>query len=176
MTGYIRSSSPSLDSTSASATHFEVQRNNFYKPESPYYFKTQIFTDNNQTITGVVFGVTDESVPSKKLLGITKEENQRLLTLIEDNELVNSKIYFKEVLEENDNPFLSIEGVPYRTYILNIVAENMSGELKLYNPLENIIVYSLDGFIYASNEYSNYIPFMVFLDRIILDITPYKNV
>lgn len=152
---YLKPSSTLQGGKGAGSTHYKVERNNFYQPEIPYYLKTQIFTDNVETITGLTLNTTDGSIPTKKLLGITKEENQRLLDLIEDNEMANAKVYFYNLLGE-DSVIISNEENPYKIYTLNIVAENSLGEMKRYVPSEDITVYTLDGLLFFSELYTKY--------------------
>lgn len=152
---YLKPSSTLQGGKGAGSVHYEVERNNFYRPEMPYYFKTQIFTDSGETITGLTLQTTDRSLPTKKLLGITKDENQRLLNLVADNLLVNPKVYFYNVLGE-DSAVISSEENPYKIYTLNIVAENSLGEMKRYVPSEDITVYTLDGFMYFTELYTKY--------------------
>lgn len=155
---YLKPSSTLQGGKGAGSVHYEVERNNFYRLEMPYYLKTQIFTDSAETITGLTLQTNDGSIPTKKLLGITKDENQRLLDLIDDNLLVNPKIYLRPIYDEYETAPVSPEGFSFRAYILNVVAENQDGVNKIYVPMEDIYVYVLDGYAYVSNDYAHYLP------------------
>ena len=171
---YLKPSSTLQGGKGAGSTHYKVERNNFYQPEIPYYLKTQIFTDSAETITGLILNTTDGSIPTKKLLGITKEENQRLLDLIEDNELANAKVYLRSIYDEYETAPVSPEGFSFRAYSLNVVAENQDGVNKIYVPMEDIYVYVLDGYAYVSNDYARYLPELN-LDKLVIISEIVKN-
>lgn len=100
---YSQGNSSSIDKSTAGTHSFSAQQNNFYQPTLPYYFKTQLLTDSNQTITGLLLETLDGSTPTKKILGITNDENQILKDLITQNGLNNCKVFFKELENFNKN-------------------------------------------------------------------------
>ena len=156
--------------TSGSTT-YSAQLNNFYQPDSPYYLKTQVFTAGSQTITGLILQTTNGSLPTKKILGLTKDENDRIKT--KAITLNNPKIYLKNTLyNENDN-YISPENISYKTYEVLIIAENDQGEPQLYLPelavdeteYTPIVVYCVDGCVFVSQVYGKYTPNLNFLSN-----------
>jgi hypothetical protein len=172
---FLKSSNTTKDVSSSSIKEFDPKTNNFYQPEEPYYFKTTLFTDNGQTITGLTLETIDGTIPTKKILGITKEENQQLVDLIANEGLNNVRVYFKEIFKDDLKLNISNEGIGYKVYVLNVVGENLDGKLKLFDTTESIIIYCLDEYAFFSAKYSKNIPFLVNANKLILDVTPYKN-
>lgn len=149
------------DNSNSGTISYNDKRNNFYRPEAPYYFQTEVYNDSNGTsITGLSLHVADGTLPSKKVLGITEDENNVFINLI-GNQINNAKFYFKnELLNENDT-YTSIDGVKYKKYSLAIVGENQSGGLVLITPTNKVYVTTTDDMVFASEEYSKWIPLFV---------------
>ncbi|AZB10494.1 hypothetical protein EG344_17485 [Chryseobacterium sp. G0162] len=149
------------DNSNSGTVSYSDKRNNFYQPETPYYFQTEVYNDSNGTsITGLSLHVADGTLPSKKVLGITEDENNVFINLI-GNQINNAKFYFKnELLNEND-AYTSIDGVKYKKYSLAIVGENQSGGLVLITPTNKVYVTTTDDMVFASEEYSKWIPLFV---------------
>ena len=148
---YLTSNSSSLDKSTTNTLSFSSSQNNFYQPLSPYYFSKEIFTDGSDTVTGLLLKVDSRHLPTKKILGITQKELDRLKALIPEDNFRNSKIYFNE-LDELD----SINEVFFRTYELEVLGEDGLSKLLLVKPELKIKVYSIDGFMFFSKEYSDY--------------------
>lgn len=125
------------------------------------YIEVKPFTDAGETVNGIVLNTIDGSMPTSMVLGITEEEQQKVLDLISTNNLINPKIYFRNLLESEDEKFVSVEDEKYKAYVLEIIAENSLGELSNYYPNEDIKVYSIDGLVYVSIVYSKNILFKV---------------
>lgn len=160
-TGFYESRSAYLDNSNSGTVSYNDKRNNFYRPEAPYYFQTEVYNDSNGTsITGLSLHVSDGTLPSKKVLGITENENNVIINLI-GNQINNAKFYFKnELLNEND-VYTSIDGVKYKKYSLSIVGENQTGGLVLITPTNKVYVTTTDDMVFASEEYSKWIPLFV---------------
>lgn len=125
------------------------------------YVEVKPFTDTGETVNGIVLKTVDGSLSTSLVLGITENEQQKLLDLISANSLKNPKIYFRNLLESEDESFVSVEDEKYKVYLLEIIAENNLGELLNYYLNEDIKVYSIDGLVYVSMVYSKNILFKV---------------
>ena len=66
-----------------------------------------------------------------------------------------SKLFFNSVSIDSEN--LLNEKIPYKKYELGVVGEAQNNQLKFYRPNDSIIIYTLDDFVYASNEYAKYV-------------------
>lgn len=168
---YLRNNSSVIDKASAGTQSFSNQQNNFYQPSSPYYLKTQLFTDGNETITGLLLETFDSSIPTKKILGITKDENFVLKSLIADYELFNCKIFFDDKLSRGDY-YVSLESKNYKFYNLGILGETSEGKLNVYYPDVIINVYEALGYVYASKAYAEAIPNLNSVEIVSHDLKP----
>ena len=149
---YFKTTSSAIDNTTSNNQQIIL-----YQPKTPYHFKTKLFTDKNNIVTGLVLQIREDNLPSKKILGITKGEFTQLKTAITDHQIQNPKIFFKTQLYNNSDFFISPESIRYQLYTLHIVGENNLGELKLYN-IDTIQVYTLDQYIFFSEAYTEFIP------------------
>ncbi len=155
---FFESRSAYLDNSNGGTIAYSDKRNNFYQPESPYYLKTEVFTGINAvTITGLSLHVLDGSLPSKKVLGITKTENDAFVTLI-GSTLNNPKFFLNNELKDNDAYYTSLENVSYRRYSLAIIGEDQTGKLQILEPANKILVSTVDNMVFASEEYSKWVP------------------
>jgi len=153
-----KSSSSLIDSTKSSGkTSFENQ-SSFYFPQQPYQLRRKVFTENNETITGLKLTLLQNYYPTKKVLGITRGEFEELKSIIDTHNLRKSKVFFTNFLDKETNSFTSLEEVNYNKYSISISGESSSGEVQIYNPDNEILVYSLDKLVFASNNYSKYLP------------------
>ncbi|MCC2590401.1 hypothetical protein [Chryseobacterium sp. MFBS3-17] len=156
---FFQSLSAYKDNSNSGVMAFSKQLNNFYQPESPYYLQTEVFTGaDGITITGLSLHSSDGAIPSKKLLGITKEENDQLKGLITQHNLNNPKVYFKNDLEDEESYYTSSEGTEYRKYSICILGENQNGALEFYEPATKIYVTTIDNRTYATETYSKWVP------------------
>jgi len=154
---FFESRSAYNDNSNSGTLSFSKGQNNFYKPEKPYYLQTEIFTGfDGNTITGLSLQVSDGTLPSKKFLGITKDENDKITTLISDHLLNNPKFFFKNELDDEQSYYTSSEGVEYWRYSLCVIGENQNEELKFYEPADKVYVTTIDQMIFASDEYSKW--------------------
>lgn len=144
--------------TSASAGG-TVSKSKTYELPDPYYYNRILFTDSTQTITGLELKTLDGSTPGKIILGITKDENDRLKTLIADG-FKNPRLFLIDLFEDG-NELVSPENVKYQKYRVGIVVENAEGKNKLFEPIDSVFVYSLDRSYHFSREYSEYMPIIL---------------
>lgn len=153
----LETTSATIDSSTTGTVNYEPDvNNNFYQPEIPYYLQTETFTDSSASIKGIKINTTDLTKPSKKMLGITNAEYQHLLDLIIQENLTNSRIFFKNLLPLEDDSYLAPENINYKKYLLVLTGEGVNGELNIYNPIQKILVYTIDGFVFFSQEYSEH--------------------
>jgi len=82
-----------------------------------------------------------------------------LVDLANENNLLNAKLFFRNLLENQEDYFLSAENVKYKSYTLDIIAENELGEYLLFCLNEDVRIYSVDDRGYYSTKYSESIPF-----------------
>lgn len=155
---YAKSGASQIDSAKTSMQTYPDDQNRFYQSKQPYRLEKKVFTDGSNTITGLLLNVTSGDVPVKKILGITQNEIQTLKSLVTDDSLINTKIYFKNLLENEEDTFISIENTNYKRYVLALIGESQTGQLHLYEPSNSIYVYTLDEFVFTSDEYARHIP------------------
>lgn len=160
---HLKRTSNEFESNKSEMKVYGVEQNNFYKPKPPYLLRAEVFTDNQESINGLTIEVTDSSISAKRILGISSQENDRLKELIEANGLINSKIFFRkeDYLDKEDSQYIiSPELIKFNKYIIGVVGEQSlnNGDLKLYFPLDRIIIYSIDDAVFFSKAYSEYIP------------------
>lgn len=154
----LETTSANIDSVSSGTVNYQPElTNNFYQPESPYYLQSQTFTDENLSVEGLSLNTNDSTKSSKKILGISKTEYQYLLDLVTQENLTNSRIFFKNILDSEDDKYLSPENISFKKYLLLLTAENSAGELKIFSPTQNVLVYTVDEFIYFSASYSQFV-------------------
>ncbi|PPZ90474.1 hypothetical protein C3729_13050, partial [Cloacibacterium normanense] len=157
------------DNTNSGTIHYDKNKNNFYQPEKPYYLKTQVFTDSQSgnTVTGLTLEVETGGLPSKKLLGLTKDENQLYLNILSEIDTTgvkkynNAKFYLKNLLGNEEDYYTTTEGVKYRLYELYLIAEDREGKIVLLKPSEPtkpVQVSTIDQCVFATQEYSKYVP------------------
>lgn len=132
-----------------------VSGNNTYQLPPPYYYSLQAFTDSTDLINGLLLKTTDNSVPGKILLGITKTENDILKELADVNSLKNIRLFMVDLFEDA-NQLISTENILYQKYKVGIVGEQADRTLKLFLPDEDIMAYSLDRNYHFSKSYSEY--------------------
>jgi len=121
-----------------------------YSLPVPFKYERKLFKDSF-TITGLYLTTTDNSYPSKLLLGLTADENQLLCDLIDDG-TKNPRIFLV-----NGGEYRSLEGVTYFKFKVGIVAE-IDGLLRLLMPETpgGIPIYSLDRRYHFTKKYSDY--------------------
>jgi len=158
---YAKANSSSIDKSAAGTHSFSQNRNNFYQPAEPYYFKTKLFTDNGKTITGLQLLTVDNSLATKKVIGLDSDENQQLINLIITYNLCNCKIFFRNTI--NDESYVSSENINYKKYLLSLVGEDDEGNLKIFSFIDSvsnqsIIVYTIDGYVFSTDNYGKHIP------------------
>ncbi|MDN3548775.1 hypothetical protein [Mucilaginibacter aquaedulcis] len=149
--GRITADTKSSPSVSASITGSKT-----YQLPNPFYFDIKTFTESSQNIVGIKLLSTERVVPSKVLLGITKNENDQLKNLIITAGLINSSLFLINLYEDG-SALVSTENILYQKYYAGVVGETLAGELKLAITDNSIIIYSLDKTCYFSKGYSDFI-------------------
>jgi len=138
-----------------------------YQLPDAFYHSLQVFTDGTQTITGLQLLAKDGSTPNKIILGLTQSENDLLKALITTNNLINSRLFLIDLFEDS-NELMAPENISYQKYKAGIVGETPTGELKLYLPATDVMVYSIDSKYHFTSSYSKYLKMkdlsVVFLD------------
>lgn len=163
--GYFESRTAYLDNSNSGTISYNDKRNNFYQSEKPYYLKTEIFTDTEgNTITGLSLQVSGGGLPSKKILGITNDENLKLIAEIEGNHINNPKFYLKNDLSDGGKFITSSEGTAYKRYSLSVLGENQEGKLTIVIPDQEIFVTTTDNLVFTSNDYAKWMPALNFND------------
>lgn len=170
--GIFLRSNPNSSGVSASGVPFLKEQNNTYELTSPFYFDTNILTDFDRTINGLTIKSTEKEYPNKFLLGLSKQENDILKTLVGTENLINTSLFLAPILIE-ESPFLSIENVQYYKFHLNILGEDATGNAKILSPDSPVVIYSMDQNIYFSSDYSQYIESRLdtTIDNVTLDKT-----
>ena len=157
--GFYESRSAYLDNSNSGTVSYTDKRNNFYQPEKPYYFKTEQYTTpDGISIMALSLGLKQGELSSKKVLGITDDENKELIKIIKDNQLNNPKFYFKNELGDEANYFVSTENIEYKKYNLCVIGEDQEGKLAIKFPLINVNVTSVDNMVYVSDSYARWLP------------------
>ncbi|WP_294226878.1 hypothetical protein [uncultured Chryseobacterium sp.] len=156
---FFQSRTAYLDNTNSGTLSFDKKRNNFYQPELPYYLQKEIFTDTDGvTIIGLSLRSKDGSMASKKILGITEEQNNIFSALINSYHLNNPKFFFKNELKDEDAYYTSAENILYKRYSLGVIGENQNGKLSLVEPAAKIYISTIDNIMYTTEEYAKWIP------------------
>lgn len=162
ISGFSKSRTAYQDNSNSGTITYSNKMNNFYRPESPYYLKKVVLTDTEgNIITGLSLQLEEEAIPSKKLLGITDDENEVFVAIIEDNALNNPKFYFKNELNEQSDTYTSSEGIEYKKYKLSVIGETQQGNLILVDPIQKITVITIDDMVFASEEYAKWMPLVL---------------
>ena len=144
-----------------------VGSNKTYQLPDAFYYSLQLFTDSTETITGLQLLAKDGSTPNKIILGLTQAENDLLKALITTNSLINARLFLIDLFEDA-NELMAPENISYQKNKAGIVGETATGELKLYLPETDIMVYSIDRKYHFTGGYSKYVKVkdlsVVFLD------------
>ncbi|GEN75987.1 hypothetical protein [Chryseobacterium hagamense] len=157
--GFYQSRSAYQDNSNGGTITYSDTINNFYSPEKPYYLHTEIFNDlEGNTITGLSIRTEEKTLPSKKLLGISKIENDKFILLINQYSLNNPKFYLKNELSDETIAYTSLEGIEYKKYSLCIIGENQTGGLEIIFPINSVYVTTIDNLVFTSNDYAKFYP------------------
>jgi hypothetical protein len=125
-----------------------------YLPSNEYA-ELLTFSDSVTLINGLKLKTKDRSLPTTIILGISETENTRIKNLLANK--LNSKIYFRDLLETPEDTFISVEKTKYKAYSLEVVLESSQGAIEIVSPAEEIRVYSIDGLVFFSQVYSKFI-------------------
>lgn len=157
--GFIQSNSAYMDNSNSGTIAYDDNAIHFYTPERPYYLQSETFTESGgEIITGLSLNLEHGTSPSKKILGITEEENDKFKQIINSQTLNNPKFYFGNNLSHENNVYISLEGKRYKKYVLNVIGENQEGKLLIASPADKIYVVTTDELSYASDGYSKWLP------------------
>ncbi|MDP5201113.1 hypothetical protein [Flavobacterium sp. DG2-3] len=140
-----------------------------YQLPDPYYYSLKLFTDSTETITGLELKTLDGSTPNKIILGLTKEENDSIKTLITEDKK-NPRLFLMDLFKDVTN-LISPENITYQKYKVAIVVEDAEGNNKLEEPSNPVFVYSLDRKHHFSQGYSEYVTTPDKLFKQIIDLT-----
>ncbi|MGY0041036.1 hypothetical protein [Pedobacter sp. NJ-S-72] len=146
--------SVTADTRSYPSVSGAVSSTKTYQLPDAYYYSLQLFRDDTQSINGLLLKAKDGSTPNKIILGLTQTENDLLKALVDTNSLINARLFLVDLFGD-DNELISPEKITYQKYKLGLVAENGTGELKLYIPATDVIVYSLDRKCHFTSGYSS---------------------
>ncbi len=159
VSGYYQSRTAYQDNSNSGTITYSEKINNFYRPESPYYLEKVIYTDSESNImTGLSLKLEDGTLASKKLLGITDIENEKLIEIIATHQLNNPKFYFKNELSDETIFYTSVEKIQYKKYDLSVIGETQEGKLTIISPTEKIYVTTTDNMVFSSDEYAKWMP------------------
>ncbi|MBL3547553.1 hypothetical protein [Chryseobacterium sp. KMC2] len=157
--GFFESRAAYQDNSNSGTISYSDKRNNFYQLAFPYYLQTEKYLGaNGVQFTGVSLYMDNGTLPSKKVLGITEDENNKIKTLISDKLLNNPKFYFKNELEDESAFYQSSEGIEYKKYFLAVLGEDQEGKLTIAFPDTPVYVTTLDSLVFCSEEYGKWLP------------------
>ena len=142
-----------VDTASSPSISGSLSDDPTYSLPDPFYFDFTTFTDDTTSINGIIIKTTDGSIPNKVFIGITKDESDLLVGLVNSSAGTNSRLTF---INFSDTYFTSTENVNYYKFSLGIVYEDQNGKLILSTPSTPVTLYSLDNFTCFSNGYSQY--------------------
>jgi len=143
------------DQIASSSLSRNVKINDQYYLSDLFSYQNVSFTDESQPINGVRLVLKNELIPSKIIIGITKEEYKRLLEDLPDGS-VNHFLCLVN-LSVNNGLFTSPEGVKYSKYILGITSEITDSKLKLFLPSSDVKIYNVVSNYFFSEHYSRYL-------------------
>ncbi|WP_419867926.1 hypothetical protein [Chryseobacterium sp. CT-SW4] len=147
------------DNSNNGTITYDDKVNNFYHPEKPYYLQPVSYTNiEGKTVTSLILNLEDGSISSKKILGITNEENLKFIALINQHQFNNPKFYFRNTLENEAVYYTSPEEKKYRRYSLSLIGEDQEGKLIVVSPTDEVFVSTLDNIIFTSDEYAKWVP------------------
>lgn len=155
---FVKSSSPKVDNEMVKLNSYGTSENLYYRPSIPYHIKKGKFTESSNLITNLNLISFDGNLPSKKILCITKIENNGMISTISTYSLSNTRFYLRDFHLDEDDAFYSTENISYKKYLLQLIGEDDSGNLQLFSPVNEIIIYSTDNFIFYSKNYSEFLP------------------
>lgn len=144
----------------SSSAFSSAGESNTYQLPQPFYYERQLFTDGTTTVTGLRLKTTNGALPDRIMVGMTETEHDALKALILNNGVRNARLFLIDLFEDG-NELISAEGITYQKYRLGIVAEQWDGPLKMFTPVEDIIVYAIDRYYYYTEGYSRYMPDML---------------
>lgn len=166
VSGYYQSRTAYQDNSNSGTIAYSDKINNFYCPESPYTLEKVIYTDlESNIITGLSLKLEEGTLSSKKLLGITENENEKLVEIITTHQLNNPKFYLKNELLDENGFYTSVEKIQYKKYNLSVIGETQEGKLTVISPTEKIHVTTTDNAVFASDDYAKWMPLTLVMNE-----------
>lgn len=161
---YVANTSGTKQRETASIEKYHNEFNNFHQLLLPHYIGVQPFTDGNQLVNGLTIQLNETNgLPSKLLLGLCKDENEYIISKVNEMMLRNSSLMLSS--NASGNQFISSEGIIYYVFTIDIIGELPDGQLKVFTPDKTIKVYSLDLKCFFSATYSEFIPERIFSEQ-----------
>ncbi|MEN1786201.1 MAG: hypothetical protein AAGF77_13855 [Bacteroidota bacterium] len=148
-------STPNTATTEANSFPFVPKDNNSYTLAPPLFYSTTGFTDFDVTVNGLRLQSEGKEYPNKFVVGLTQKQYLALNALLEDLKLVNSRFFFKLILEE-ESPLISQQGVAYFKFQIGVLGENGQGLPEIHFPQNAIAVYTLDHLVFFSAPFSEH--------------------
>lgn len=148
---------PSLSTNKENITTSKYYTNqNFYQLENPYYIENISFTDSGELLNGMILHTTDNSAPTKQIIGLSASEDAEIKNFIENAGIYNTRLFLKSTLAQTDDSYISNENIQYKKFILCVLGEvEDSNIIRFLSPAQEITLYSLDNNIYFSKMYSD---------------------
>jgi hypothetical protein len=150
---YFQSTSCISESQVAQTLVFDASQNNYYQFSDDYGFSIRHFTSQGERIKGLYLIETSGNLVSKLVNGVSKLELDNLIQLNSTIELLNCAIFFKPIIV--DDFFVSAENIKYKKYSLELLGEDLYGELALSPSSETILMYAVDLMAHHSRTYSS---------------------
>jgi hypothetical protein len=120
------------------------------------YAALKAFTDNSLIITGIDIKSEDGSFPTTMGLGLTKEQDEVLKNCMVNKN--NPKIYL-ESMSGNRGNLVSPENILYKKFNVGVLfdTEDFKQDVVMPDSAESITVYTNDGLMFFSYDYSFYL-------------------
>jgi len=131
------------------------------------YVELKTFSDSEKTITGIELKTYDGSFPTTLVLGLNEVQNNSLKTLFNNK----AKIYFEPFYNEPSH-LVSAENYKYQKFKLGLLVDKIDFDQEILMPPvnETIIVYTSDGLVYYTKEFSDNIREYGIYRDLILDV------
>ncbi len=151
-------------SSNKEATGYGVQSvGEFYTvPNLPSseFVKILNFSNGLDSTKGLQLRTTNNSNPTSMILGITEQENTSIKDFIAQQNFNNPRLFLSDSQSRESDYYISSEDIKFKTYYIDIISENNSGEIIHTSSGLNVKVYSLDGLVFFSSNYAKYAEFL----------------
>ena len=123
-------------------------------PGSEYVdFKT--FAHEKQTVTGIELKASDGRLPTTIALGLTHDQNELLKTAAAGTR--NPAIFFELIVKQSQEDMMSTNGISFKMYRLGLLVDKPDLKQEIIYPASDVLLYTLDGLLFYTKEYSAYI-------------------